>query len=942
MSQSFVVIAVKALCLLLLPITSFAACLLDGSANTTSRLVDANQADLRTAASNNWDITTCDVSGLTSMHSMFKDLSSFNQNIGGWDVSGVTSMGNLFDGASAFNQDISSWNVSSVTDMWTMFQNASAFNQDISNWNVSSAVQMGSMFKGASAFNQNIGGWNVSSVISIRSMFERATSFNQNIGGWNVAAVTDMQYAFKGATAFNQNLGSWNVAAVTTMQSMFESVVGFNHDLSSWNVAAVTDMSKMFLGASAFNQNLGGWNISAVTTMENMLKNTSLSTANYDAILTAWSQKATLQSNVSFGVGSTKYTAQAARNVLTGQKSWNIQDGGRLDTAAPVFTSSANVSVAENQTSALQVNATDDSAVIYSISGTDASLLSIYPTTGVVTFNTAPDYEVPSDSDANNTYVFTVTATDTANNAASQAITVTVTDGDDTLPRLVSSAPADGANGVALNANLVLTFSEAVTVQTGNLVIRRSDNHEVIESIGVTSAQVTGSGSDTITVDPRITYAANTGYYVTIDATAFKDASGNAYAGISSTTALNFTSFNDDPRAKADVPNLIRAWGDMAVGFADNNIHLVQRRLDYVRRHQGERDLSQQGIRLRFTDPHVDRLLNAQATTEDWREQLDNVAASMNHGESLATDQVVGMALSEGMLRARKRLVSGYNPGVDSGWGDWSYWSAGEILVGERKASEGGARQEVKTKMLAFGLDKPLNQEQRMGLAFTVAQDEVDVGTEGSMVEGANYGISGYASVLYPQLSIAGLLGYGALDFDSQRMDGDSTLKGTRRGEQLFFSLALQQATPWQQGSFSVSPYGRVDASYSQLQAFTETGDNYPVYYAKQNIAYTSVAAGLDMYYQTYLGNDLVKPYAKLELGASRRQGDDARVAYVVTSQSQYAVDVAASSDSGWRAEMGADIVFDNGAVATMFYSQDRADNNVSSQRYGLRLGWSH
>ena len=68
----------------------------------------------------------------------------------------------------------------------------------------------------------------------------------------------------------------------------------------------------------------------------------------------------------------------------------------------------------------------------------------------------------------------------------------------------------------------------------------------IVETIDVTSiAKVTGSGSTTITVNPDTTFDAATEYYVLIDATAFDDADGNSYAGISSTTALSFTTGAD-------------------------------------------------------------------------------------------------------------------------------------------------------------------------------------------------------------------------------------------------------------------------------------------------------------------------------------------------------------------------------------------------------------
>ena len=53
---------------------------------------------------------------------------------------------------------------------------------------------------------------------------------------------------------------------------------------------------------------------------------------------------------------------------------------------------------------------------------------------------------------------------------------------------------------------------------------------------------MTGSGSSQITVNPSSDFDPGIEYYVLIDATALDDASSNSYAGISSTTALSFTS----------------------------------------------------------------------------------------------------------------------------------------------------------------------------------------------------------------------------------------------------------------------------------------------------------------------------------------------------------------------------------------------------------------
>ena len=103
-----------------------------------------------------------------------------------------------------------------------------------------------------------------------------------------------------------------------------------------------------------------------------------------------------------------------------------------------------------------------------------------------------------------------------------------------TAPTLSSSTPATTARNVATNSNFVLVFSEAVDIETGNIVIYKYADDSVVETIDVTSGQVTGTGTTTITVNPSSDLLASTQYYVFIDATAFDNAAGESYAGIDS------------------------------------------------------------------------------------------------------------------------------------------------------------------------------------------------------------------------------------------------------------------------------------------------------------------------------------------------------------------------------------------------------------------------
>jgi len=87
------------------------------------------------------------------------------------------------------------------------------------------------------------------------------------------------------------------------------------------------------------------------------------------------------------------------------------------------FVSSSSVTVAENQSDALTVVATEaKGTVTYSLSGGDSTLFSINSSTGTIVFNTIPDFETRT------TYSFTVTATDSSGQMVSQTVTVHISD----------------------------------------------------------------------------------------------------------------------------------------------------------------------------------------------------------------------------------------------------------------------------------------------------------------------------------------------------------------------------------------------------------------------------------------------------------------------------------------------------------------------------------
>ncbi|MEB3306234.1 MAG: peroxidase family protein, partial [Cyanobacteriota bacterium] len=93
-------------------------------------------------------------------------------------------------------------------------------------------------------------------------------------------------------------------------------------------------------------------------------------------------------------------------------------------------------------------------------------------------------------------------------------------------PTVVSQAPAASATQVDPNANLTLTFSEAIKRGLGSIELRTAAG-VLVQTFANSSPRVTITGS-TLTVDPTRALAGNTSYRLILASGAVTDLSGNA------------------------------------------------------------------------------------------------------------------------------------------------------------------------------------------------------------------------------------------------------------------------------------------------------------------------------------------------------------------------------------------------------------------------------
>lgn len=121
---------------------------------------------------------------------------------------------------------------------------------------------------------------------------------------------------------------------------------------------------------------------------------------------------------------------RSAAETNTPAKIQAIVDGiSSGDTEPPLFFTPENINIEENRRHVIEVETNDTSAVTYSLlNDQDSGLFTIDTQTGSLDFLSAPDFEYPEDTDADNTYVVTVKATDRQDNSAMKTLHINVTD----------------------------------------------------------------------------------------------------------------------------------------------------------------------------------------------------------------------------------------------------------------------------------------------------------------------------------------------------------------------------------------------------------------------------------------------------------------------------------------------------------------------------------
>ena len=190
-----------------------------------------------------------------------------------------------------------------------------------------------------------------------------------------------------------------------------------------------------------------------------------------------------------------------------------------IDDEPPVFTSSATFGVDENQTDIGTVTATDadnldtSTTTNFTVSGNEIAVDS----NGLLTFNSAPDYETKS------SYTTTITASDGAGNSSTQNVTVNVNNLNDNSPVFTSDTTFSAAEN-----------QTAIGTVTGS----DADGDSLTFTISGSELAITSAGVLTFTSAPD--YETKSSYTATVTMT-------DSVNSLTQDITVNVTDANDAP-----------------------------------------------------------------------------------------------------------------------------------------------------------------------------------------------------------------------------------------------------------------------------------------------------------------------------------------------------------------------------------------------------------
>jgi outer membrane autotransporter protein len=317
--------------------------------------------------------------------------------------------------------------------------------------------------------------------------------------------------------------------------------------------------------------------------------------------------------------------------------------------------------------------------------------------------------------------------------------------------------------------------------------------------------------------------------------------------------------------------------------------------MEFLRRHNDQNNLSNQGIKLRF--------LNT---------SLTEMSSALN----------------------LSRLL---NKSSDLFGNDWAIWSEGSVTIGKTDESTISAIKKIKSNGITLGIDKMVNTDQIYGVAIRMEDDDSDIGSSGSKIDTDSLSLSLYGTFPFSEKTyIDSTLGVGKIRTNLTRIHESGTLTGNRKGEQVFSTILYGAEF---ENEVTLSPYGRIDAGYTKLKSYSDSGKVASINYNEQKIKTARASVGLLIDDEIQTPEATFFPNARIEYGKDVVDASDAVLSYVVYPNTDYTFKIDRGESDNFRLSFGTDVLVESGWILSADFERNQEED--SSYENSINLGAS-
>tara|TARA_B100000767_G_C19761509_1_gene535356 strand:+ start:1173 stop:2759 length:1587 start_codon:yes stop_codon:yes gene_type:complete len=448
---------------------------------------------------------------------------------------------------------------------------------------------------------------------------------------------------------------------------------------------------------------------------------------------------------------------------------------------------------------------------------------------------------------------------------------------------------AVAVESIATDSNITFTFSEAIrnlddseitNSNVGSLItLKNTDGSDIAFSATINPAK------KVITIDPTSNLSSHQIIYAAIGATVEDDADNAVPASSKSFKAEYLATSLTSPLNEPDVVGLIEAQAETAKRMIQHSTTPVLKRMEWLRRHRDENNLSHQGVKLKFVNSTI-----------------TDIANSLN-------------------------LSSFINNTADIFGDDWAIWSEGSVTIGEIDKNTFSSIKGIKSSGITIGIDKIVDKNMMYGAAMRIENDDNDIGTSGTKLDTDGYSLSLYGTFPFSDKTyIDSTLGIGLLRTDLTRKHDSGTLSGKRKGEQVFGSILY--GAEFNNYQLTLSPYGRLDAGYTKLMSYSDSGTVAAINYNEQKIKTARASIGLLVDDEVRIREITFMPNARIEYGKDLIDSSDAIVSYNVYPNTNYTLNINKEETDNFRVGVGADIEVEGGWLFMADYERNQTESS--------------